>query len=93
MRNSLRRRGGCEGVRLVAALRFARNCLDAEAVVPARCPCCTGIKLMLLDNQDRIRAVASVSIEELRSVLADAEAGKLPPFDIRQSPIAHGTSH
>ena len=71
-------------------VRFARNCVDAESIVPTRCLCCEGIKLLLLDSQNRVRAIGSLSIDELRSVLANAEAGKLPPFKTEK---IGGTQH
>jgi hypothetical protein len=71
--------------------RIARNCIDAEAMITTRCTCCNGIKLLLIDNQDRIRAVVSVSIEELRDTLARAQAGELPPYDVR--PVSGGRLH
>lgn len=60
--------------------RIARNCVEAEFVIPARCPCCSGIKLLLVDNQDRIRAIASISADELERVVAESKAGTLEPF-------------
>ena len=62
-------------------VRFARNCVEAEYMIPARCSCCGGIKFLLIDGQERVRAIGQVSVEELRAVLSDAEAGRLPPFD------------
>lgn len=35
-----------------------------------------------MDGQDRIRAAASLTVEELRKILADVEASKLPTFDV-----------
>jgi hypothetical protein len=62
-------------------LRFARNCIDAESTVAARCPCCDAIKLLICDGQDRVRAIADFTADDLRGILADYEAGTLPPFN------------
>lgn len=62
------------------AIRFARNCVTADSVLPAQCECCAGIKLLLVDDRERIRALATVTLEELKAVVAAAEAGKLSPF-------------
>lgn len=67
----------------LVGFRVARNCLDAPEILVARCACCSDIKLLLLDNQERIRAIATVTLDQLKGVVADAEAGKIPAFDLR----------
>jgi hypothetical protein len=67
---------------MMKGFRVARNCIDAEELLVARCPCCSDIKLLLLDNQERIRAIGTLSLEHVKSIVADAEAGRIPAFNI-----------
>lgn len=68
-------------------VRIARNCINAEAMTPTQCPCCGAIKLLLVDGQDRVRAIAELTLDALKGIVAEAEAGKLEPFD----PVSAGT--
>lgn len=64
------------------SLRIAQKCFQADSVIPARCSCCSAVTILLLDDRDRVRAVCNFSVEDLRLLLADAEADKLPTYSV-----------
>ena len=62
--------------------RVSRNCFEPHGMLAAKCPCCSDIKLLMLDSQERIRTIVSLTVEQLRDLLTDAESGSLPPFNV-----------
>ena len=61
--------------------RFSADCVESSFALAARCRCCDGVKLMMLDATGSIRAIVTVPVSDLRNVLSLADAGALPAFD------------
>ena len=62
--------------------RFSADCVESSFVLAARCRCCDGVKLLMLDETESILAIGTVSVSDLRCVLSLADAGALPAIDL-----------